>query len=105
MLIVKEKAAKTTRRSAGIPAMLAAILTASSSTLFNDFAETFIEIASRPPLSTGVPADDDGDPALPQVHALNCLREIFTNSKFRNATEPWLPHVLGLATTSLESSM
>lgn len=40
---------------------------------------------------------------LPQVHVLNCLREILTNSRFRGQTVRWLIEVLDLAASSLSS--
>lgn len=38
---------------------------------------------------------------LPQVHALNCLREIFTDSRFKSRIACWLIEVLDLASSSL----
>lgn len=48
---------------------------------------------------------DEQQIRLPQVHALNCLREIFTNSKFRERTVFWLVDVLDLAASSLDSDI
>ena len=40
---------------------------------------------------------------LPQVHALNCLKDIFTDARFGLSSEPHLSDCLGLAAQSLDS--
>ena len=40
---------------------------------------------------------------LPQVHALNCLKDIFTDSRFGASTESAMEITLGIAISSLES--
>ena len=42
---------------------------------------------------------------LPQVHALNCLKDVFTDSRFGPNTERHLAPSLGIAISSLESDM
>ena len=42
---------------------------------------------------------------LPQVHALNCLKDIFTDSRFGASTEGHIAISLGIAISNLESNM
>jgi hypothetical protein len=42
---------------------------------------------------------------LPQVHALNCIKEIFTTSKLSVASEAYIGQGLELAAKTLNSSM
>ena len=42
---------------------------------------------------------------LPQVHAINCLKEIFTDSRFGPGTEPHIANSLDLAAQCLDSPM
>lgn len=42
---------------------------------------------------------------LPQVHALNCIKEIFTTSKLSVASELYIGQALELAAKTLNSEM
>ena len=42
---------------------------------------------------------------LPQVHALNCLKDIFTDSRFGTATEAFVADSLDIAASCLECHM
>lgn len=42
---------------------------------------------------------------LPQVHALNCIKEIFTTSKLSVASEAYIGHGLELAAKTLSSTL
>ena len=42
---------------------------------------------------------------LPQVHALNCLKDVFTDARFGSSTEEHLATSLGIAIESLESQL
>ena len=42
---------------------------------------------------------------LPQVHALNCIKEIFTTSKLSVASEAYIGQGLELAARTLSSNM
>jgi hypothetical protein len=42
---------------------------------------------------------------LPQVHAINCIKEVFMTSKLSVASEPYLGECLNLAAKSLNSKM
>lgn len=46
---------------------------------------------------------DSNDAQLPQVHALNCLKDIFTNARFGASTEAHVADTVGIAASCLES--
>ncbi|KAF2150511.1 hypothetical protein K461DRAFT_258930 [Myriangium duriaei CBS 260.36] len=90
-----------TRRSAGLPAALAGILSSSeSSELFNIAIRDLTAIARE---SASFPIRDHQ--ALPQVHALNCLRELFKHSKLGQRSEEFIPQSLLLAGQCLTSDL
>ena len=93
--------ASTTRRSAGIPSLIAAVLAANASS--PSFEEVFCrleEIGQKPVRQS----ETDGS-NLPQVHALNCLREIFRSSLLSKRAEAYLARTLLLAGTCLKSEV
>lgn len=51
------------------------------------------------------PVDEAAESAggLSQVHALNCLKDMFKNSKLGDRSEAHVPEALGLAATCLSS--
>jgi len=93
--------ASTTRRSAGIPSLIAAILSASSdSPSFAEVYSTLEDIAKKEVRMS----ETDGS-NLPQVHALNSLREIFRSSLSSKKAESYLGGTLHLAANSLKSEV
>lgn len=91
----------TTRRSAGIPAMMTGILTSNAdSPSFKEVMRTLQDIAAEPTRIT----ETDGS-NLPQVHAFNCLKEIFKSSLLSSHAELYLLECLQLATSSLKSEV
>ncbi len=42
---------------------------------------------------------------LPQVHALNCLKDIFTDTRLGPGTEPHAADTLDIAASCIESNM
>ena len=42
---------------------------------------------------------------LPQVHAMNCLKDIFTNTQLGPRTEPYIADTLEIAAGCLESDV
>ncbi|KAK0722821.1 putative death-receptor fusion protein-domain-containing protein [Lasiosphaeria miniovina] len=93
--------ASTTRRSAGIPSLIAAILLANvQSPSFGEVFNTLGEIGKK----TVRLSETDGS-NLPQVHALNCLREIFRSSVLSKKAESYLGMALNLAANSLKSEV
>lgn len=100
-LLCIESQASTTRRSAGIPSLVTAILSANaSSPSFEEVFHTLGEIAKKHARLT----ETDGS-NLPQVHALNCLREVFRSSLLSKKAENHLAVSLQLAANSLKSEI
>ncbi|KAK8114995.1 hypothetical protein PG999_007064 [Apiospora kogelbergensis] len=93
--------ASTTRRSAGIPALIVGILSANAENpSFPTVMEKLRNIAQEPALIS----QTDGS-NLPQVHALNCIKDIFKSSYLSKRAEPYLTESLQLAATSLRSEV
>ncbi|KAK8049245.1 hypothetical protein PG994_010975 [Apiospora phragmitis] len=93
--------ASTTRRSAGIPALIVGILSANAENpSFPAVMERLHSIAQEPALIS----QTDGS-NLPQVHALNCIKDIFKSSYLSKRAEPYLTESLQLAATSLRSEV
>jgi hypothetical protein len=91
----------TTRRSAGIPALMTGILSANSTTpSFHDVMNDLNSLARQP---VSLPAKDETN--LPQVHAMNCLKEILKSSTLGRKAESHLADCLQLASDSLNSEM
>ncbi|KAH7162646.1 putative death-receptor fusion protein-domain-containing protein [Dactylonectria estremocensis] len=94
----------TTRRSAGIPAMMTGVLSANaSSPSFEQVMAKLMEVAS---LEARVSETDGTN--LPQVHAYNCLKDIFKSSYLTavgNKSEKYLLQCLELAANGLKSEL
>ncbi|KAI8966857.1 putative death-receptor fusion protein-domain-containing protein [Daldinia sp. FL1419] len=93
--------ASTTRRSAGIPALIVGILSSNANQpSFEDVIRKLHDIGRRPALAS----ETDGS-NLPQVHALNCIKDIFKSSYLSKRAEPYLTDCLELAASSLKSEI
>ncbi|KAK6207536.1 HEAT repeat protein [Colletotrichum tabaci] len=95
--------ASTTRRSAGIPAMVTGIISANAAQpSFDKVIEELVTIAQKPAYNS----ESDGS-KLPQVHALNCLKDIFKSSFITQLgkSAPHIPQCLELAASSLKSEV
>ncbi|KAI1821781.1 hypothetical protein F4861DRAFT_517444 [Xylaria intraflava] len=91
----------TTRRSAGIPAIIVGILASKADTpSFRDVIVKLQEIGRKPAFVS----ETDGS-NLAQVHALNCLKDIFKTSFLSHRAEPYLTDCLQLAAQSLQSEV
>ncbi|KAG6038091.1 hypothetical protein E4U41_004560 [Claviceps citrina] len=94
----------TTRRSAGIPSMITGILAANGADpTFDQVMKTLMTIASEEASAS----ETDGS-NLAQVHAFNCLKDIFKNSlltSLGNKSESYLPQCLELAASGLRSEV
>lgn len=91
----------TTRRSAGIPALMTGILSAgSSSPAFSDVLEDLKSLAGKPVFLSEIDETN-----LPQVHAMNCLKEIFKSSILGKRADSHLAECLQLAADSLQSEV
>lgn len=97
-----QNAAALTRRSAGLPAMITGVLAAyPSGAFFNDVVLDLQAIADVPVSG----AENSEDIPLPQVHALNCLKDIFTDARLGTSTELHMADTLEIAASCLESHM
>ncbi|EFQ24898.1 uncharacterized protein GLRG_00042 [Colletotrichum graminicola M1.001] len=95
--------ASTTRRSAGIPAMITGIVSANAPRpSFDKVIEELVTIAQKPAYNS----ESDGS-KLPQVHALNCLKDMFKSSFITQLgkSAPHIPGCLELAASSLKSEV
>ena len=91
----------TTRRSAGIPALMTGILAANSeSPAINKVIAQLKTLARQPAAFTA-----KGETNLPQVHAMNCLKEIFKSSSLGKRCENHIADCLQIAAESLKSEM
>ncbi|PSR75256.1 putative death-receptor fusion protein-domain-containing protein [Coniella lustricola] len=91
----------TTRRSAGVPALMTGILASNANApSFQEVMKTLQQIAAVPAHVT----ETDGS-NLPQVHAFNCLKEVFKSSLLSKSAESYLAECLQLATSSLRSEV
>lgn len=100
MAQVEQQSARLTRRSAGLPAMIVALLSPTDATFFASTIFDLMDIALSP---TDLSRDEVGQMKLPQVHALNCLKDIMTNSRFAVIIAQFLSRILELAATCLAS--
>jgi hypothetical protein len=93
-----EMGAVFTRRSAGIPSIMAGILGA-------DLNGPLFDRAMKDLNKISVSAVDETKVAwFPQVHAMNCIRLILTQTNFASATEPYIIPALDSASHCLKSS-
>ncbi|GAP87413.1 putative heat repeat protein [Rosellinia necatrix] len=91
----------TTRRSAGIPAIIVGILASKTEMpSLRDVITKLQEIGRQPAFVS----ETDGS-NLAQVHALNCLKDIFKTSFLSDRVEPYLTDCLQLAALSLQSEV
>ena len=82
-----------------MPAMITGILAAyPGSEFFNGGLLDLQAIADTPIEDLG-----SEDARLPQVHALNCLKDIFTDARFGPSTEAHIADTLEIAASCLES--
>ncbi len=91
----------TTRRSAGIPALMTGILSANSnSPALEDVMAQLKTLARQAAALTA-----KNQTNLPQVHAMNCLKEIFKSSSLGKRCENHIADCLQIAAENLKSKM
>jgi hypothetical protein len=100
---MKDKAGAITRRSAGIPTLMASIIAAEPEAGGKLLARAMNDLISEASLEAEHTNIEDS--RLPQVHALNCIKEIFTTSKLSVASEAYIAQGLELAGKTLNSNM
>ncbi|GAB7354530.1 hypothetical protein MBLNU459_g4993t2 [Dothideomycetes sp. NU459] len=100
ILCIQNQTTINTRRSAGLPSLMVGIIIAdeSNGVVFSQAMRDLTREAVRP---VGKMVDQSG--GLSQVHALNCLKDIFKNSKLGERSEPHVATALGLAANCLSS--
>lgn len=100
LLCIQRRASALTRRSAGLPAMVTSILAAyPEGPFFDTVIQDLQAIADTAPDNIS----NDENLQLPQVHALNCLKDVFTETKFGRSVEQHMSVSLEIAVRSLES--
>jgi hypothetical protein len=99
---IQEKASALTRRSAGLPAMITGILAADTSKSFFAMVVTDLLTTAQ---GTDYERDASGTLLLPQVHSLNCLKDIFTNTQLGPASEAHLVPSFIVAIGCLENEI
>ncbi|KEQ95613.1 hypothetical protein AUEXF2481DRAFT_79436 [Aureobasidium subglaciale EXF-2481] len=99
ILCIKNQTAINTRRSAGLPSLMIGIVVADSKGLLFGRAMSELTIEGTRPVDQT--AETAG--GLSQVHALNCIKDIFKNSKLGERSEAYVPQALGLAAKCLSS--
>lgn len=100
--IIDDQASQLTRRSAGLPALVSAIVSSNpGGPLFQQVMHELHGMSRQPA------AFDKGDELmkLPQVHAMNCLKDIFTTTRLRQSTEAFIMPALVIAAECLDSTM
>ncbi|KAH8690204.1 HEAT repeat protein [Talaromyces proteolyticus] len=98
--IIEDQASKLTRRSAGLPAIVTGITIAKcNDPLFEKIIHELQEISSQP----AVQAASYNELSLPQVHAMNCLKDILATTRLGDKTEGFIMPILRLSADSLSS--
>lgn len=97
--LMRERLTINTRRSAGLPSLMCGILIADRSEKLFPRAFAELEAISR----TVVDADSAQEGSLPQVHAMNCIKDILKNTRLAERSEAYVPTALRLAADSLRS--
>ncbi|KAL2863435.1 THADA/TRM732 family protein [Aspergillus lucknowensis] len=98
--IIFETASKLTRRSAGLPALIAGILLSNpGGPLFQQVVRELHDVAHQP-----AQLDVRSQTVeLPQVHAMNCLREIYNNARLGPHTEGFVMSALNISAERMGS--
>lgn len=91
----------TTRRSAGIPALITGILSANAKNPSFDGVMVHLKTIS----GQQVVLSDIDEINLPQVHAMNCLKDIFRNSVLGKHADNHITEAFQIAATSLKSDV
>ncbi|KAF2717328.1 hypothetical protein K431DRAFT_297894 [Polychaeton citri CBS 116435] len=97
LTLLRDKVTINTRRSAGLPALLCGILVADSSGDIFERATSDLEAISRSPVEARLVHEG----SLPQVHAMNCIKDILKNSRLSERSERYITPALRLAADSL----
>ncbi|GAB1741817.1 hypothetical protein NU219Hw_g7224t1 [Hortaea werneckii] len=99
ILILQNKTTINTRRSAGLPSLICGILVADQTGVLMKKAFKDLERISREP----VLPQNAQEGSLPQVHAMNCMKDVLKNSRLGERSERYVPKALKLAADALRS--
>ena len=99
---IQVKANALTRRSAGLPAMVTSILVAYP---FGPFFDSSILNLQETACVPALKVQEFQEVHLPQIHALNCLKDIFTNTRLGPSTEKHLNRTFKIAADCLNREM
>ncbi|KAK9367116.1 putative death-receptor fusion protein-domain-containing protein [Lipomyces kononenkoae] len=100
--LIQSKAQYITRRSGGLPFLVAGVLTAETNPTRPLLQKTFdglAEIAERPAYLSDKKTD------LPQVHALNCIKSIFVEARLSGPSAFFVDRALAMAINAFASEM
>ncbi|KAF2657203.1 hypothetical protein K491DRAFT_756956 [Lophiostoma macrostomum CBS 122681] len=102
-LCIQAKSTSITRRSAGLPSLMTGILAAEAQPGGALFARAMKDLI----LEASVDAQHSNieESRLPQVHALNCIKEFFMTSKLSAVSEAHIAQGLELAARTLNSKI
>ncbi len=91
----------TTRRSAGIPALITGILSASSKELtFDSIMRKLMVLARAPVIDIG-----KDEVRLPQVHAMNSLTDVFKSATLGKKADSYITECFQVAADSMKSNI
>ncbi|KAG9564645.1 hypothetical protein KCU71_g5793, partial [Aureobasidium melanogenum] len=99
ILCIQNQTAINTRRSAGLPSLMIGIVVADTKGLL--FSRAMSDLTNEGTRPVDQAAESAG--GLSQVHALNCIKDIFKNSKLGERSEAYVPQALRLAAKCLSS--
>ena len=88
-----------TRRSAGLPSLICGLLIADKTRQSTSQAIRDMTELARQPIDSGMTQES----SLPQVHALNCIKDVLKNTRLAEHSEQHIAHAFHLAAESLRS--
>ncbi|KAF2638484.1 hypothetical protein P280DRAFT_551128 [Massarina eburnea CBS 473.64] len=100
---IQAKGDTITRRSGGLPALMAGIVAAEPQPGGKLFAQAMKDLIAE--ASVDAQSSNIEESRLPQVHALNCIKEFFMTSRLSLASESYMSEGLELAARTLNSKI
>lgn len=98
--LIFETASELTRRSAGLPALITGIVSSKpGGPLFQRVMNDLHEVSSLPEKHDKANQDVE----LPQVHAMNCLQDIFPSNRIGPLSDPFVMRGLTISAERLGS--
>lgn len=97
--ILRNRTIINTRRSAGLPSLLCGVLVADANGPLTARAVSELDAIAREPVEPCLAHEG----SLPQVHAVNCMKDVLKHSRLSDTSEPYIPLALRLAAAALQS--